>query len=205
MKRSIRVLRLSPQRQASPRPYPVLAPLSRGYSERRGTFFMSYAPFRRCTPGIATRFSLDLHVLGTPPTFVLSQDQTLQSNLLSKTWRRRLTLLIQLTFPRIEAPNCCSVHRLKPSTREPGEGFAHRVSSLTIRRPVVDGTSEVEWLNISLALPDFQRSVARRDVPQDSSRGQRRGGDYGDEVRESQALSGGTFKNPLRRRVRRPT
>ena len=41
---------------------------------------MSYAPFRRCTPGIATRFSRDLHVLGTPPTFVLSQDQTLRSN-----------------------------------------------------------------------------------------------------------------------------
>ena len=25
-----------------------------------------------------TRFSLDLHVLGTPPAFVLSQDQTLE-------------------------------------------------------------------------------------------------------------------------------
>ena len=29
-------------------------------------------------PGIATRKSLDLHVLGTPPAFTLSQDQTLQ-------------------------------------------------------------------------------------------------------------------------------
>ena len=26
------------------------------------------------------RFSLDLHVLGTPPAFVLSQDQTLENN-----------------------------------------------------------------------------------------------------------------------------
>ena len=26
------------------------------------------------------RFSLDLHVLGTPPAFVLSQDQTLEKN-----------------------------------------------------------------------------------------------------------------------------
>src|SRR5437870_1148146 len=40
---------------------------------------MYYAPFRRCTHGVAPVFSLDLHVLGTPPTFVLSQDQTLQS------------------------------------------------------------------------------------------------------------------------------
>ena len=27
-----------------------------------------------------SRFSLDLHVLGTPPAFVLSQDQTLEKN-----------------------------------------------------------------------------------------------------------------------------
>ena len=40
---------------------------------------MYYAPFRRCTRRVAPAFSLDLHVLGTPPTFVLSQDQTLQS------------------------------------------------------------------------------------------------------------------------------
>jgi hypothetical protein len=30
------------------------------------------------TPGIATRSPYDLHVLGTPPAFTLSQDQTLQ-------------------------------------------------------------------------------------------------------------------------------
>ena len=28
-----------------------------------------------------TKFSLDLHVLGTPPAFVLSQDQTLNKNI----------------------------------------------------------------------------------------------------------------------------
>ena len=33
------------------------------------------------------RFSLDLHVLGAPPAFVLSQDQTLREDLsLSATW-----------------------------------------------------------------------------------------------------------------------
>ena len=33
---------------------------------------------RRFTQGVAPLFSRDLHVLGTPPAFVLSQDQTLQ-------------------------------------------------------------------------------------------------------------------------------
>ncbi|PJB32570.1 MAG: hypothetical protein CO109_03880 [Deltaproteobacteria bacterium CG_4_9_14_3_um_filter_65_9] len=32
---------------------------------------------RRSTQGVAPPFSLDLHVLSTPPAFVLSQDQTL--------------------------------------------------------------------------------------------------------------------------------
>ena len=35
-----------------------------------------YSPVRRCPPS-EDGFSLDLHVLGLPPAFVLSQDQTL--------------------------------------------------------------------------------------------------------------------------------
>ena len=35
---------------------------------------------RRFTHGVAPAFSRDLHVLGTPPAFVLSQDQTLHLN-----------------------------------------------------------------------------------------------------------------------------
>jgi hypothetical protein len=38
---------------------------------------------RRFTRRIAPPFSLDLHVLGAPPAFVLSQDQTLQFELKS--------------------------------------------------------------------------------------------------------------------------
>jgi hypothetical protein len=33
---------------------------------------------RRFTQRIAPLFSLDLHVLGTPPALILSQDQTLK-------------------------------------------------------------------------------------------------------------------------------
>ena len=80
MKRSSSASLLSPERDAPPRPNPVLAPLSRGYPGPGGTFSMSYAPFRRFTRRVAPPFSLDLHVLSTPPTFVLSQDQTLHAN-----------------------------------------------------------------------------------------------------------------------------
>ena len=41
---------------------------------------MYYSPFCRFTRPVARTFSLDLHVLGTPPSLILSQDQTLQNN-----------------------------------------------------------------------------------------------------------------------------
>src|SRR2546430_14642065 len=57
--------------------YPVLAPVSEGYPKARGRLLTCYSPVRRSsTPERA--FPLDLHVLSTPPAFVLSQDQTLQ-------------------------------------------------------------------------------------------------------------------------------
>src|SRR3712207_7573116 len=57
--------------------YPVLAPVSEGYPKVQGRLLTCYSPVRRSsTPERA--FPLDLHVLSTPPAFVLSQDQTLQ-------------------------------------------------------------------------------------------------------------------------------
>ena len=38
-----------------------------------------YSPVRHCPPPEGG-FSCDLHALGTPPTFILSQDQSLQNN-----------------------------------------------------------------------------------------------------------------------------
>src|SRR5262249_33475411 len=55
-----------------------LAHLSVGYPRLEGRLPTCYSPVRRFTQGVAPLFSLDLHVLGTPPAFVLSQDQTLQ-------------------------------------------------------------------------------------------------------------------------------
>ena len=60
--------------------YPVLAPVSEGYPKVRGRLLTCYSPVRRSsTPEGA--FPLDLHVLSTPPAFVLSQDQTLHRKL----------------------------------------------------------------------------------------------------------------------------
>ena len=59
--------------------HPVLAPVSRCYPSLRGRLLTCYSPVRHSLfIGIATEWrAFDLHVLGTPPAFVLSQDQTL--------------------------------------------------------------------------------------------------------------------------------
>ena len=56
----------------------VLAAVSRCYSPLGGRLPTRYSPVRRSTKGVAPLFALDLHVLGTPPALILSQDQTLQ-------------------------------------------------------------------------------------------------------------------------------
>ncbi len=60
------------------RSYAVLAPVSRCYSPLQGRLPTCYSPVRRFTQVVAPLFSLDLHVLGTPPALILSQDQTLK-------------------------------------------------------------------------------------------------------------------------------
>ena len=62
--------------------YEVLIIVSNGYPSAKGRLPTRYSPVRRFPLIISseesiTRFTLDLHVLGTPPAFILSQDQTL--------------------------------------------------------------------------------------------------------------------------------
>ena len=67
---------LSPHTHACIWEYRVLAPISGRYPQVKGRLLTCYSPVRRSsTPEGA--FPLDLHVLSTPPAFVLSQDQTL--------------------------------------------------------------------------------------------------------------------------------
>ncbi len=71
---------ISSNDHAIKREYPVLIQVSLGYPGLRGRLLTCYSPVRRSVIGLVTRTysSLDLHALGTPPAFVLSQDQTLQ-------------------------------------------------------------------------------------------------------------------------------
>ena len=56
--------------------YPVLITVSGGYPKVEGRLLTCYSPVRRSSTH-KWAFPLDLHVLSTPPAFVLSQDQTL--------------------------------------------------------------------------------------------------------------------------------
>ena len=85
--------------------YPVLARLSTGYPSLQGRLSTCYSPGRRFTRRIAPTFSHDLHVSGTPPAFVLSQDQTLQLN--DRRKNRSLFFLISVGRAEVPRPNCC--------------------------------------------------------------------------------------------------
>ena len=66
----------------TPPRYVVLIQVSLGYPSAQGRLPTRYSPVRRYPrsrfdESLLERFPLDLHVLGTPPAFILSQDQTL--------------------------------------------------------------------------------------------------------------------------------
>ena len=66
----------------SPMCHAVLAVVSNCCPPLKGRFLTRYSPVRHCPllqldESSFRRFSFDLHVLSTPPAFVLSQDQTL--------------------------------------------------------------------------------------------------------------------------------
>ena len=85
-----------------PAAYPVLVPVSRGCPGLRGQ--VAYVLLTRSPLAALSRRANDLHVLGTPPAFVLSQDQTL-----------RLSLSLSLKYTLRDFPRridvccmCCS-------------------------------------------------------------------------------------------------
>jgi hypothetical protein len=68
---------LLPGTMRHPADHRVLASVSRGYPRLAGSLITCYSPVRHATHLAA--FTFDLHASSTPPTFVLSQDQTLRS------------------------------------------------------------------------------------------------------------------------------
>ena len=78
----------------------VLAVVSNCCPPLKGRFLTRYSPVRHCPllhldESSIHRFSFDLHVLSTPPAFVLSQDQTLHNRLFVSA-RFCLALLTQI-------------------------------------------------------------------------------------------------------------
>ena len=70
------------QRHVTSQRHQVLIQVSLGYPCAWGSLPTRYSPVRRYPSPLSSEpsigdFPLDLHVLGTPPAFILSQDQTL--------------------------------------------------------------------------------------------------------------------------------
>ena len=75
-------MNLSPRVHANPRAYAVLASISECYPPVKGRLPTCYSPVRHYARG-KPRAPFDLHVLSTPPAFILSQDQTLMFKVIS--------------------------------------------------------------------------------------------------------------------------
>src|SRR5262249_9966717 len=130
-------------------PYPVLALLSEGYPSVRGRLLTCYAPVRHCTQGPKSPFSYDLHVLSTPPAFVLSQDQTLRTNeietrtLRPKPHQEALTRRARITITIVkELVALCNVlntipNPFSPVNRAAGEKYNRQIrcAAQRARRP----------------------------------------------------------------------
>ena len=111
-------INLWPKKDVSFRRYEVLIIVSNGYPSVRGRLPTRYSPVRRF-PSLTSsedsvkKFSLDLHVLGTPPAFILSQDQTLNEMVYqafaSYLLKRSLSDLNASAFSQYSFQNyCCS-------------------------------------------------------------------------------------------------
>ena len=88
--------------------YAVLAPVSGCYPPLMGRFPTCYSPVRHSSTLCKQSASaFDLHVLGIPPAFVLSQDQTLILSLtcsLYYLWVNHVNSFVAFDSKRIEDP-----------------------------------------------------------------------------------------------------
>ena len=97
--------------------YEVLVPVSRRYPSVWGRLPTRYSPVRRfhffhSTEVSFQKITLDLHVLGTPPAFILSQDQTLYKSCIMN---RRSGIIILLRNKRV----LCVIYCFKEFSYDP--------------------------------------------------------------------------------------
>ena len=101
----------------------VLASVSRGYPRLAGSLITSYSPVRHSTHLAA--FAFDLHASSTPPTFVLSQDQTLHLKCSSSFCRFTLTTDTDRSVPiaRAASPSPRPRPHGRPHSPNPGNSL----------------------------------------------------------------------------------
>src|SRR5262249_35407067 len=126
------------------RAYPVLAQVSLGCSEPKGTFPRVTLP--SATPVLPRAF--DLHVLGLPPAFALSQDQTLK---LDENFSRPIT-----TFDEVPPASCGQVpardfHRTHDRRR-------HEIGVDLKRRPPKSRPAAARSRTVPLARQNLDRA-----------------------------------------------
>ena len=150
-------------------PHPVLASLSKRYPGLWGRLPTCYSPVRRSsTPEGA--FPLDLHVLSTPPAFVLSQDQTLRDNLVLATRRPRDKRWMSLSSKTRHKFASLSCGQYRPSSRQSSNARPHDGSLLwpaarkCTRRTGVHRHRPETGRTGFLTLFSFQRPRARRHL-----------------------------------------
>ena len=132
--------KLSNPHDAAEAEYPVLAPVSEGYPKAEGRLLTCYSPVRRSsTPERA--FPLDLHVLSTPPAFVLSQDQTLQRKNGKTLTTNKQQFIAEKKLRHWHTNTLLSSQRTSPASKLPSRGSRsilhtrQRLSNLQCRRP----------------------------------------------------------------------
>ena len=137
---------------AEPNPWShaVLATLSGSYPPLGGTSLTCYSPVRHFTQGPKAPFSCDLHVLGTPPAFVLSQDQTLQfeefpSLSISGSHRRTCMSLLE-SHRRKEGSSKYSWGSSGTRSRRTGRDFAVTSTGPSRTRTARPDQTSVRWL-----------------------------------------------------------
>ena len=118
-------INLWPVNHVAVRYHKVLITVSSGYPFVQGRLPTRYSPVRRfplnpSSEDFIMNFSLDLHVLGTPPAFILSQDQTLEKN----------------GILPVGSPICCVAAALKP-TSEYLDSFQTRCAWITLYLRIV--------------------------------------------------------------------
>ena len=154
--------------------YAVLARVSPGYPPTLGRLPTCYSPVRR-SPEAEASFAHDLHVLSTPPAFILSQDQTLQFRpfvppgaasarqaFYSKSTSRSATTPEPL--PK-EQPQRCREPGSRPLTSLIPLSSFQRTDAVLFRKANSDSTGTASRLSSQIAAPHKTTERLAREFP----------------------------------------